>query len=65
MIRTDALSYCGPPKLENIAEAVHQVQRGKVPGVYLEAGVALGGQPFCWRKLSRQEWHYAFLMCLP
>ena len=42
-IRAANLSYCGPPKLENIAEAVQAVRADGVPGRYLEAGVALGG----------------------
>lgn len=42
-IRSMNLSYCGPPKLENIADAVLQVRRDGVSGQYLEAGVALGG----------------------
>lgn len=42
-IRAARLSYCGAPKLENIAEALQLVQAARVPGRYLEAGVALGG----------------------
>lgn len=42
-IRAANLSYCGPPKLENIAEAVLAVRRENVVGRYIEAGVALGG----------------------
>ncbi|MEZ5653650.1 MAG: TylF/MycF/NovP-related O-methyltransferase [Burkholderiaceae bacterium] len=42
-IRSDSLSYCGPPKLENIAEAIQRVREERVAGSYLEAGVALGG----------------------
>ena len=42
-IRAGKLSYCGPPKLENIAEALLRVRNEKVPGRYIEAGVALGG----------------------
>ncbi len=42
-IRAANLSYCGPPKLENIAAAVQQVRAAHVPGRYVEAGVALGG----------------------
>lgn len=42
-IRAARLSYCGPPKLENIAQALQQVRHDKVPGRYIEAGVALGG----------------------
>lgn len=42
-IRAARLSYCGPPKLENIAQALQRVRHDKVPGRYIEAGVALGG----------------------
>ncbi len=42
-IRAARLSYCGPPKLENIAQALLQVRADGVPGRYIEAGVALGG----------------------
>jgi predicted O-methyltransferase YrrM len=42
-IRAANLSYCGPPKLENIAEAMLSVRAARVRGRYLEAGVALGG----------------------
>jgi asparagine synthase (glutamine-hydrolysing) len=42
-IRAARLSYCGPPKLENIAQALLQVRSEGVPGRYIEAGVALGG----------------------
>jgi len=42
-IRAANLSYCGRPKLENIAEAVLRVRSDNVPGGYIEAGVALGG----------------------
>lgn len=42
-IREKHLTYCGPPKLENLAEAIHLVNEKRVPGLFLEAGVALGG----------------------
>jgi hypothetical protein len=42
-IRAANLSYCGPPKLENIADAVLAVRAAGVRGDYVEAGVALGG----------------------
>ena len=42
-IRAAKLSYCGPPKLENITEALLRVRSENVPGRYVEAGVALGG----------------------
>lgn len=42
-IRAANLSYCGPPKLENVAEAARLVRAGGVRGGWLECGVALGG----------------------
>jgi len=42
-IRAARLTYCGPPKLENLSHAVRQVVRERVPGDFIEAGVALGG----------------------
>jgi len=42
-IRASNLSYCGPPKLENIAEAALRVSNEGIRGIFIEAGVALGG----------------------
>jgi predicted O-methyltransferase YrrM len=42
-IRDRKITYCGKPKLENIAEAIRLIDRERVPGSFLEAGVALGG----------------------
>jgi len=54
-IRAIRLSYCGPPKLENIAEALMRVRRDKVPGRYIEAGVALGGSAILLGLLKPAE----------
>lgn len=51
-IRAANLSYCGPPKLENIAEAALAVRAARVPGRWLEAGVALGGSAILLGKLK-------------
>lgn len=51
-IRAARLSYCGPPKLENLAEAAAHVRRHGVPGNWLEAGVALGGSAILLAKLK-------------
>jgi hypothetical protein len=51
-IRAANLSYCGPPKLENIAEAALQVRAAHVRGSWLEAGVALGGSAILLGKLK-------------
>jgi hypothetical protein len=51
-IRAARMSYCGPPKLENLAEAAMRVRTGKVVGRWLEAGVALGGSAILLSKLK-------------
>jgi hypothetical protein len=51
-IRSSFLTYCGPPKLENLADAIRRVQQDKVSGIYLEAGVALGGSAIVLAKLK-------------
>jgi Macrocin-O-methyltransferase (TylF) len=42
-VRAENLTYCGRPKLENLVLSAFRVCDEKVPGVFLEAGVALGG----------------------
>jgi hypothetical protein len=42
-IRRARLTYCGPPKLENLSNAVERIIRDGVRGNFIEAGVALGG----------------------
>jgi predicted O-methyltransferase YrrM len=42
-IRAANLTYCGPPKLENLATLTRAVSEAGVPGDFVEAGVALGG----------------------
>ncbi|MCA3126547.1 MAG: class I SAM-dependent methyltransferase [Rhodocyclaceae bacterium] len=54
-IRGDNLSYCGKPKLENIAEAVLAVREAGVPGGFLEAGVALGGSAILLGKIKPKD----------
>lgn len=51
-IRGANLSYCGFPKLENLAEAVSRIQKTRVPGRYIEAGVALGGSAILLGRLK-------------
>lgn len=52
-IRGAKLTYCGPPKLENIVEAHRIVSEDRVPGDLLEAGVALGGSAIIMAKLKK------------
>jgi hypothetical protein len=43
-LRSNALTYCGRPgKLEVVHEAVKLVEKHAVPGIMVEAGVAMGG----------------------
>ena len=43
-LRANALTYCGRPgKLEMVHEAARSVEEANVPGIFLEAGVAMGG----------------------
>lgn len=55
VIRRKNLTYCGFPKLENIAEAIGIVQQECVPGIYVEAGVALGGSAILIGRLKPPE----------
>lgn len=54
-IRQRSLTYCGYPKLENICEAVEIVQKNNIPGIYLEAGCALGGSAILIAKCKPQK----------
>jgi len=51
-IRSKNLSYCGFPKLENIAAVVQSVEQQRVPGMFIEAGVALGGSAILIARLK-------------
>ncbi|MBL8750960.1 MAG: class I SAM-dependent methyltransferase [Planctomycetes bacterium] len=51
-VRAANLSYCGPPKLENVAEAALAVRAANVRGSWLEAGVALGGSAILLGRLK-------------
>lgn len=51
-IRSSRLTYCGPPKLENLAAAVREIELNEVAGDFLEAGVALGGSAILLGRLK-------------
>lgn len=51
-VRAKSLSYCGRPKLENLSEAAIRLRCEKVPGAFIEAGVALGGSAIVLAKLK-------------
>lgn len=54
-IRAAHLSYCGPPKLESLAQAVVSSRLERVPGDYIEAGVALGGSAILLGRLKPRD----------
>ncbi len=51
-IRAANLTYCGPPKLENLLDAAVRVRTEGVAGDFLEAGVALGGSAILLAKMK-------------
>jgi len=51
-VRAAHLTYCGKPKLENLAAAALRVVREEVPGDFIEAGVALGGSAIVLARLK-------------
>ena len=51
-VREANLTYCGKPKLENLARAARAVVNDGVPGDFLEAGVALGGSAIVLAQLK-------------
>jgi predicted O-methyltransferase YrrM len=53
-IRAAHLTYCGPPKLENLAALIQEVTASKVAGDVIEAGVALGGSAILLALLKPQ-----------
>jgi hypothetical protein len=55
-LRKNALTYCGRPgKLEVVHEAARQVEAARVPGIFLEAGVAMGGSAIVIAKTKSRE----------
>ena len=51
-IRRAHLTYCGPPKLENVSRAIDRIVREGVRGDFIEAGVALGGSAVLMASLK-------------
>jgi len=44
VLRTDGLTFCGRPgKLETLIAAVQRIEKQRIPGILVEAGVAMGG----------------------
>ncbi|HXZ49596.1 MAG TPA: TylF/MycF/NovP-related O-methyltransferase [Usitatibacter sp.] len=55
-LRANALTYCGRPgKLEMVHEAARSVEEADVPGIFLEAGVAMGGSAIVIAKTKAPE----------
>jgi hypothetical protein len=55
-LRANALTYCGRPgKLEVVHEAVKRVEAAAVPGIFVEAGVAMGGSAIVIAKSKAPE----------
>jgi O-methyltransferase len=51
-VRQAHLTYCGPPKLENLRDGVLRVVSENVRGDFIEAGVALGGSAILLAQLK-------------
>lgn len=51
-VRAARLTYCGRPKLENLAAAAYRTVLAGVPGDFVEAGVALGGSAIVLAKIK-------------
>ena len=55
-LRSNALTYCGRPgKLEVVHEAAKRVEAAHVPGIFLEAGVAMGGSAIVIAKTKARS----------
>jgi hypothetical protein len=55
-LRNNALTYCGRPgKLEVVHEAVKRVEAAHVPGIMVEAGVAMGGSAIVIAKTKAAQ----------
>lgn len=54
-VRAANLTYCGPPKLENVVEAAERVLSEGVEGDFIEAGVALGGSAIVLARVKRDR----------
>lgn len=55
-LRAKGLTYCGRPgKLETIEKLAAHVEGAAVPGIFLEAGVAMGGSASVIAKVKRPE----------
>lgn len=51
-VRRNKFTYCSHAKLKNISLAIHSIKKQNVPGIYIEAGVALGGSAILIAKIK-------------
>lgn len=54
-VRAERLTYCGAPKMENLARAAQDVISRGVKGDFLEAGVALGGSAIVLGRIKEAD----------
>src|SRR5438128_7037691 len=55
-MRANALTYCSRPrKLAAVHEAAKRVEAAHVPGIFIEAGVAMGGSAIVIAKTKSAE----------
>ena len=55
-LRSNALTYCGRPgKLETVHDSAKRAEDSGVPGIFLEAGVAMGGSAIVIAKTKKRE----------
>ncbi len=54
-LKTDQLTYLAPKDLFNLYDAVKAVERSRVPGLFIEAGCALGGSAIAIGKAKGQQ----------
>lgn len=59
-IRRRKLSYCGFPKMENLVLAAKHVNDCRIEGIFLEAGVALGGSAILLSSLKNNRSLYLY-----
>lgn len=53
-IRRSNLTYLSVPKLASIAQVVRHIERGGLPGIFIEAGCALGGSTILIAKTKNR-----------
>jgi hypothetical protein len=51
-VRSNSLTYCGKPKMENLRDAALRVRQEGIEGMFIEAGVALGGSAILLAKMK-------------